>query len=490
MRLAKKINSTLWILGFGIFFIGSFSVSQDISASPNRSKAAASQFADKLHRPFGVKATLSDQTVFLDQLAEDTWAYLSSDWATDNHLPWSWRSATITGGDFTNTAEIGFYALSWLGAYDMAQPWSPSWEEAEVEVTAILDRLRAWQTGSQTYQPNGPNAYNSSVFYQWYWVTWDEPVVGAGPGNHLVPSIDNAWLAASLITIRQYAEANGHDSLAQKADAIVADMDFMLWYDASTHRFHWGDVENPMGGGEIDYYSNENRIINFVAYALGQMSTAEFQHSLEALIQDPATYGAITVDKVAWDGSYFTYAGSALFIREKNTFYGENTIIPATQAQITYAQDEGYSVWGFSDCFDVADGGYVQQGALPAASPGSPETRPGLISPHASALALNTPLATEVISNLEVISDTWSTAYDDMYGFRDSVMIKVDDPDYGQVSERFSALNQEWIFLALMNAQTEFIWTYFYQDAGVVKAHLEMYGQQVYLPVVQNTDSK
>jgi hypothetical protein len=485
MRHSNKFVS---ILGFGLFLLVSLLLVQSTWVMPNQivsAKLKPYQSANKPQKTDGAPRSLAESTVFLDQLAEDTWAYLSSDWATDNHLPWSWRSSAIAGGDYTNTAEIGFYALSWLGAYEMAQPWSPSWTEVELEVTAILNRLRAWQTGSQVFQPHGPNAYSSSVFYQWYWVNWDEPVVGAGPGDHLVPSIDNAWLAASLITIREYAEAHGHSVLAQKADAILADMNFLLWYDASTHRFHWGDVENPMGGGEIDYYSNENRIINFVAYAMGQMSKVEFQRSLDALIQEPAVYGDITVDKVSWDGSYFTYAGPTMFIREMETQYGQKTIIPATEAQLKYAQDEGYLAWGFSDCFDIGPGGYVQQGAPPVASPSWPETRPGLVSPHASALALVTPYASDAISNLVVISDTWPTAYDTSYGFRDSVMINVGDPDYGQVSERFSALNQEWIFLALMNAKTEFIWTYFYRDEGVVAAHLVMYGQNTYLPVIQ-----
>jgi hypothetical protein len=160
---------------------------------------------------------LSEEDLFLDGLAQDTWAYLSSDWATVHHLPWSWRSATISGGDYANTAEIGLYALAWLAAYDLQRPWSPSWAEAEEEVSAVLDRLRAWQTGSQTYQPHGPNAYGASVFYQWYWISWDPPVVGDGAGNHVVPSIDNAWLAASLITIRAYTQANSHAALAPNA---------------------------------------------------------------------------------------------------------------------------------------------------------------------------------------------------------------------------------------------------------------------------------
>lgn len=422
----------------------------------------------------------------LDQVAQDTWAYLSSDWATSNHLPWSWRSQTISGGDYANTTEIGLYALSWLAAHDLQRPWSPSWAEAETEVTAILDQLRAWQTGSQSQQPHGPNAYQNSVFYQWYWISWTPPVVGADTGNnHLVPSVDNAWLAASLITIREYAEANTHPVLAQKADDILDDLDFSLWYDPDTYLFYWGSIESPQGGSQADNYSNENRIINFVARALGHLSAEEFSSSLEALQQSSGSYGDITVEKVSWDGSYFTYATPALFIREMDTSYGTNTGSPATQGQIAYARNQGYDAWGLSDCFDVGDGGYVQQGAPPALMPGSPETRPGLVTPHASALALITPLASDTITNLQIISSTFDCAYDPPYGFRDSVMTKPTAPDHGQCSERFSALAQEWIFLSIVNYENGFIWDYFYRDGGVVAAHAEMFGEhRAYLPAI------
>ena len=436
-------------------------------------------------QPTSSARLFAEEAAFLDQLAEDTWTYLSSDWATANHLPWSWRSATLSGGDYANTAEIGLYALSWLAAYDLQRPWSPTWTQTEAEVTAILDQLRAWQSGSQSQQPHGPNAYENSVFYQWYWISWTPPVVGAGDGDHLVPSMDNAWLAASLITIREYAEANGHTALTQKADDLLADMDFTPWYHTDTHCFSWGDTENPQGGTQADYYSNENRIINFVARALGQLSSSEYRLSLEALEQPSATYGNITVEKVAWDGSYFTYAAPALFIREVDTSYGANTLVPETQAQIAYAQNQDYDTWGLSDCYDLGDEGYIQQGAPPVAMSGSPETRPGLVTPHASTLALITPLSSEVITNLQTISVAFSCAYDPLYGFRDSVMTNPVAPDYGQCSDRFSALAQEWIFLAIVNYEDNFVWDYFYRDGGVRIAHEEMFGEyRIYLPAV------
>ncbi len=422
----------------------------------------------------------------LDTIARDTWAYLSNVRTTVNHLPYSWWSPDIPGGDYANPAEIGLYALSWLAAYDLGRPWSPSWRQTEAGVSAILDRLRAWQTGSQSYQPHGPNAYRNSVFYQWYWISWNPPVVGANVGdNHLVPSVDNAWLAAALITIREYGRAHGHTLLADKADAILDDMDFTVWYNTTTHRFYWGAVENPQGGGEADYYSNENRMINFIARALGQLDAEEFRLSLEALEAPTRSYNGITVAQVAWDGSYFTYTAPALFIREVHTAYGATTIVPATQAQIAYARNQGYAAWGLSDCFDVGSGSYVQQGAPPVASPSPPETRPGLVTPHAAGLALITPLADEAITNLQTLSTTFACAYTTGYGFRDALMVRLSDPNYGWCSDRYSALGQEWLFLALVNHQNGFIWRYFYRHSGVLRAHIEMYGgATVYLPLV------
>ena len=163
---------------------------------------------------FAVQAQETDsQDEFLDEVARRTYAYLSSDWATANHLPYSWRSETLQGGDYANTTEMMLLMLSHLGAYELQREWSPDWETVEIEINGMLDQLLAWQTGEQSSQPNGENAYENTVFYQWYWISWDPPVVGAGDGDHVVPSIDNAFIAAGLITVRAYAIENNHPEM-------------------------------------------------------------------------------------------------------------------------------------------------------------------------------------------------------------------------------------------------------------------------------------
>ncbi len=456
-------------------------------------------------------APARQQTDFLEEVARSTWAYLGSDWATHNHLPASYRKEGVgkEEGDYANPAEIGLYALSWLAAYDMGRSWSPTWAQAEAEVTAVLNQLRAWQTGSQTYAPHGPNAYQNSVFYQWYWIGWTPPVVGEDvPRSHnqLVPSIDNAWLAACLMAIQTYAQANNHPAMAQKAYAILHDMNFMLWYHPDRHLFTWGAEHDPQDEQNhwfADTYSDENRIINFVARALGQMSAEEYRLSLQAMDQTTGWYRGIRVEKIGWDGSYFTYTAPALFIREMQTVYGWTTIEPATRAQIQYAQDQGYTAWGFSDCFDIDDtgftSGYMQAGAPPARidpnpplsqfGPSPTESHPGLVSPFAAALALNTPLASQAEVMLNDFADKFPCLYHDAYGFNDSVMARLNDPQYGKCSARFSALAQEWTFLSLANYlnQHQFIWKYFYKHPGVISTQQEMVcavGQCLEVPVV------
>jgi hypothetical protein len=487
-RITHTLYQTAAVIAISVVWIACYPLQQSATSQPVVTISPISSPMSIPLSPSSAVNELSQQNaVFLDELARDTWTYLSSDWATDNHLPWSWRSdsPTLTGGDFANPTEIGLYALSWIGAYEMRRPWSPDWSRVEAEVISVLDQLRVWQTGSQDFQPTGPTAYNQSVFYQWYWISWNPPVVGGDTVDHVVPSVDNAWLAASLITIREYGEANNYFVIAQKADDILSDMNFDFWYHPDTHRFSWGASENPQGGTLADYYSNENRIINFVARALGQLNKDEYRLSLKALEQPTGIYGSITVEKTAWDGSYFTYASPALFIREMETSYGINTILPATQAQIAYAQAQGYGAWGLSDCYGVEGENYVQQGAPPVAMSSTPETNPGLVTPHASALALITPLSSQVITNLQTISSTFSCAYDPLYGFRDSVMANQSTPSYGQCSNRFTALAQEWIFLAIVNKEKGIVWEYFYRDLGVMKAHNEMFGiRQLYMPLV------
>ena len=414
-----------------------------------------------------------NDAVFLDEIAMDTWNYLHSPWSTANHMPFSWKSDDGEGS-YANTAEIGLYALCWIAAYEMHRPWSPSWEEAEENVTAILDQLLTWQS-------NHSNYYDKGAFYQYYWVKGDEndptPRNGSGDGDDEVPSIDNAWLAVSLITVRQYAIENNHTDLSNKSSQLLDGLNFSIWYHPKIHQFTWVEKEDPLGGEICDYYSGENRIINLIARALGQISPEEFHESLESLQAPTSCYNGICVEKANYNGAYFTYTAPALFIPEMKTSYGNNTIVPATRAQIEYAEDERYAVWGLSDCNDPLGDRYIDnQGAPPKGVEDRPEeTAVGYIAPYASALALIIPLRDEATSNLRMIKEEAGPAYNDSFGFQE--WVRADNESFGETSQCYTALSQEWILLSISNVEVEFPWKYFNKDDGVKMAVKEMYGE-------------
>ncbi|MBL8162986.1 MAG: hypothetical protein JNJ61_13445 [Anaerolineae bacterium] len=412
------------------------------------------------------------QDAFLDAVAQRTWTEIKT--SALQHLPRSWRirtGAAISGGDYVNPTEIGLYLLSYLGAYELRKPWSPTRPQLEAELNAVLTQLRTWQTSSDSYL--------NTVFYQVYllWIT--PPAAGGSDYERIVPSIDNAFLAASLLTVREWADFNGSQGIRDTAAAILADMDFMLWYNNTTNQFQLGDTNQPMGGGPADLYSNENRLINVVARALGQMSTQEFRDSLAALGKPSGSYSGITVPIVNWFGSYFTYAAPGLFLRETETDYRQ-TINAATNAQIAYAQNEGYTAWGFSDAYDVGSSmsSYVRSGALPAAMPIPPndiEIRDGLVTPHASALALNSDLAPAAVSNLQYLA-AFPQLYSPLYGYKDSFAANpADSLTYRTTAAGWSALAQQYILLAIAEQKTGFIWRYFYRNPEVQRAHQEMH---------------
>ncbi len=202
---------------------------------------------------------IMDDYYFLIDISKNVWNYLK--WARTNHLPWSWKSEKKYGGDYANPAEIGFSMLCYLCAYELKKPWSPLWAEVRSEVSSTLNQLQRWQTGSQQYQPHGPNSYDNKLFYQWYWISWNPPVVGNGSPNQDVPSIDNAWLAVSLIIIKEYMNRIGDQELADIAEDILSKMDFTLWYNYDVHLFKWGGFQNPILEAGAIITLNENRII-------------------------------------------------------------------------------------------------------------------------------------------------------------------------------------------------------------------------------------
>jgi hypothetical protein len=99
----------------------------------------------------------------------------------------------------------------------------------------------------------------------------------------------------------------------------------------------------------------------------------------------------------------------------------------------------GYPVWGMSPSA-TPSGGYAEHGVPDLGLIGYP---PGLVSPHASALALAVD-PTHALHNLRTLASRYRVYGD--FGFYDAV-----DPGTGTVAPTYLTLDQAMLFLAVTN---------------------------------------
>jgi hypothetical protein len=111
------------------------------------------------------------------------------------------------------------------------------------------------------------------------------------------------------------------------------------------------------------------------------------------------------------------------------------------EIQRRYAREElGWEVWGMSPCVSPTLGDYAEFGVPPLGVRGY---APGVVTPHASALALAVApeAAAANLRRLAEIHDVYGE-----WGFYDAV-----DPDSGQVAHAYLALDQTMTLIALAN---------------------------------------
>ena len=423
---------------------------------------------------------VADST-FLDQLMVDTFHWIQN--SNEAHLPFDWTYYGINSvGHCCSVAEIGLYMVSLLGASQYPDLLTVTEQEAHTAVNATLDQLFAWQSGSQEYQPNGPNTWNDSLFFKWYITNASPPTVGSEPfddpnkQDQDVPCLDNAWLAASLLAVRGYCFQNpalGDTSrIYTKCDSILRRMNFLRWYDSASKRFHAGSYHDPTTGTTFDYLSDESRLVNFITrvldaiYGPGPYSPNEFRESYSSLFQESASYDGITVEFVSFDGSYSNYAAPCLFLREQDSHY-LSVIDSATKIQMQYQQNQGYPFWGISDCF--VSGVLSPRGCPPRGSNNASQNPDdGNITPYASALGLNSSFSQSALNNLYRIQYVYPSSYDPDYGFTDSIDLNT------QMASGFAhGLSQFRIFLSILNYKDETVWKFFYANPEVEQVHTE-----------------
>jgi hypothetical protein len=172
-------------------------------------------------------------------------------------------------------------------------------------------------------------------------------------------------------------------------------------------------------------------------------------------------YG-VTFYRPAWEfAGLFMHGICGLFLDERDNNMGYSTANFAL-AQMKYAQEQNYSVWGWSACNlpnDTED--YTVDGHLSQA----------VITPHASALVISY-YPRKVVENLRRLEALGcrppfrENGKNYAFGFRDSINLVT-----GEVSELYYAgLDQAMLLLALANyLEDGYIWKMFSQDPVVKK---------------------
>lgn len=311
-----------------------------------------------------------------------------------------------------------------------------------------------------------------------------EPIPG------ILSSVDSAWLATGLTVVR-----NAYPALRERADGLLRPMDlgfFFVPFDPADSRHHPGLIRGPYWvagktfGGFHQLINTEQRIISYLAIARGQ-APAEHYYRVERTLklgemkqfQEPQgewrTYLGIQVFEghytyrgkrivPSWGGSMFEALMPTLFVPEEKwapRSWGVNHRL-YVRAHIEHGLEEaGYGYWGFSPACDPA-GGYRTYGVeglgsdplgytsndvdphVPAAARPKGRSANGVVTPHASFLALRF-APSEAMANLRKLRERFPVYGD--HGFLDSVNVS-----RGVVADRVLMLDQGMILAALANA--------------------------------------
>ncbi|XVQ06814.1 glucoamylase family protein [Spirillospora sp. CA-255316] len=312
---------------------------------------------------------------------------------------------------------------------------------------------------------NWYDAHDGSVL-----TTWPETGDTVRP---FLSTVDNAWLVTGL-----KIAADADHALRPRIAALLDDADWSYYYTpydpadpvAGPGQLRGGFWPDKPGKGEPTGHhygalNTEPRMASYLGIADGSLPTDHYWHLFRTLLpgmgQEQQPEGAyVTVDGVrVWQGHY-TYRGRKLVPSWGGSMF-EALMVPLfvpepewaphswgtnhqryVRSQIEHGLiEEKHGYWGFSPA-NIPEGGYREYGVDAIGMQEDGYNSLGVVTPHASFLALPQAGA-EALTNLRALARDFD-AYDDRYGFRDSVNVTT-----GRVSDFVLALDQGMIAAAL-----------------------------------------
>ncbi len=388
---------------------------------------------------------LKDDKKLLLEIAKDTFRYFENGASRENHLV----SDHLKTGDFpmaamyTSPTNIAMDLLVIVGATELEIITKKEGAERVQAILRTVQGLKKWK----------------GFFYNFY------ETVRLNVSREFVSSIDNAWLAISLVVVRQAFPGE----IAQAATAIIDEMHFQEFLDPENNHLVIGydvarQAATPYHYGML---ATEARAMSFFAIGKGDLPREHWWYlyrtapeAWEWQSQKPQGKW-VDRDRVnyfqgyyqgggkkfvpSWGGSLFEFLMPTLVIDEKN--YSKKALGPndkiATELHRDYAlKEKKYPLWGISPAA-VASGrqwAYGEYGCKKLGVKGYADK--GVITPYPGFLALET-LPKDAVENIR----KWLTfkTYGE-YGFYDTITFPGN-----KVNSQYLALDQGMIFVAITN---------------------------------------
>jgi hypothetical protein len=204
-----------------------------------------------------------------------------------------------------SVAATGFGLGALVSAYERAgstDEWDTSQTDIYNRVNAILDTLLSIQAN----QASNPSEYGSHGFF-YHFIESD----ATRWGSCEVSAIDNAILLAGVYLAGEYFQG----IIASKAQTVIGNCDWTLFYDSSTDFF--ADAWDPVSGKsdrEISYYYNSDEAILIALLAYAQNPTDNnYKKQLFEWTRHVKTYGAYSVYHTFYGGLYMHFFAHCFF---------------------------------------------------------------------------------------------------------------------------------------------------------------------------------
>ncbi|OQA55612.1 MAG: hypothetical protein BWY42_01402 [Candidatus Omnitrophica bacterium ADurb.Bin277] len=413
---------------------------------------------------------------FLKKIGQSTWRYFEEAADKDHHLVLDHVKVGDSPmvGVYTSPTNIAMDLMGGVAAFELGYI---SREEAQKRTGAILSSLR----GLKRWK---------GFFYNFYETT------KLSVTREFISSVDNSWLAAALIVVRQAFPG----PIADEASKILDGFDFKEFYDPDTNHVAIGYDMARKGLTPYHYgmLVTEARTMSFIGIGKGDFPEEHWWHlyrtapeAWEWQTQKPEGrwvtragieyfQGYYMVDSKktvpSWGGSLFEFLMPTLVVPEGKLApksFGKNNLT-ASEIHRDYAlKEKNYPVWGISPAA-VASGRrwiYGEYGIRKLGAKGYPDK--GVIAPYASMLALGT-IPDDVVANLRKMLADYDVYGE--YGFYDSINIK-----NGLVTFQYLALDQGMSLIAIANyLKNGAIQEYFMKDPIAKKSKTVLEGESFF----------